>query len=100
MSLTATKSSSEPASYAARNRFRPIRPKPLIATFTFAIRSSVECRSIAADRDLDPVSVRVEQVGRVVAATVLRARPGRAVVGPPGRDAALPRRLHRRDRVG
>ena len=42
MSLTATNSRSAPASWAARNRLRPIRPKPLIPTFTFAIRSPLE----------------------------------------------------------
>src|SRR5262245_3653198 len=99
MSLTATNSSSVPASYAARKRLRPIRPKPLIATFTFAMRSSVESRLPATDRDLDPVTVRVEEVRRVVAATVLRPRPGRAVVGAPRVDAALPGCLDRRDPV-
>ncbi len=38
----ATNSSSAPASCAARKMFLPIRPNPLIPTFTFAIRTSVE----------------------------------------------------------
>src|SRR4029079_8764870 len=41
MSLTATNSSSEPPSWAARNRLRPIRPKPLIPTVTGAIRCAL-----------------------------------------------------------
>ena len=49
--------------------------------------------SVALHGDLDPVPIRVEQIGRVVVATVLGPWPGRAVVGAAGADAALPRRL-------
>src|SRR5918995_4570748 len=41
-SLTATKSRSDPAALAARNRLRPMRPKPLIPTFTAMRESSLE----------------------------------------------------------
>src|SRR3954453_7027079 len=100
MSLTATNSSSELASWAARNRLRPIRPKPLIPTFTRAMTGALlRCfpSSVRARRDLYTVSVRVAQVGRVVGGTVLGTAPRRTVVAAAGGDAPLPRRLDRWD---
>ncbi len=53
--------------------------------------------SVSADRDLDPVAVRVEQVGGVVGRTVFGPLPRLAVVGAAGRDPGFPCALHARD---
>src|ERR1044072_7357809 len=97
--FTATKSMSAPAALAARTAWRPIRPKPLMPTFT-AIESKpswsrVYCRtwsSVAAHRylDLRPVGVLEERrvgAGAVRGALAPLARVGAARVGPrlPGR---------------
>src|SRR2546426_6978345 len=104
MSLTATNSSSESASWAARNRLRPILPNPLTPTFTAAIacallRTASLAGSIRAHRHLYPVTVRVTEIGGVVGRTVLGAAPGRSVVAAARGKAALPGRLHRRNPV-
>ncbi len=52
MSLTATHSMSAPRSYAARNTFRPIRPKPLIPTRTgMPLSSALEFAAETANAD-------------------------------------------------
>src|SRR5262249_24596756 len=56
--------------------------------------------SVARDRDLDPVTVRIADVGRVVGATVLGPRTGGPVVASAGRNRALPGRPHRRGPAG
>src|SRR3954447_9159558 len=97
-SLTATHSMSVSLACAARKMFRPMRPKPLIPTRTGIgvesflrgadLRShltlSVIVASVPARDDLDPKAVGVPQIGRVIALSVLRARPRRAVVGAAG----------------
>src|SRR5215203_3194801 len=115
-SLTATKSMSAFASLAARKTLRPMRPKPLMPTFTamnkFLLDSVGEAgrlgsRSyglgtfgsalVGADADLDLVPVRVTEKGGI------GARPVRALLAGIGdADAArfhpiLPGRLHRDD---
>src|SRR5215211_8783136 len=115
MSLTATNSRSVPASYAARNRLRPIRPKPLIPTLTgicssclpFARWAETWVPSLEPStprrsprrldggstphyRDLDPVAVGVAQVGRVIAGPVLWPDARLAVVLAAGLNPALP----------
>src|SRR5881227_3612470 len=100
MSLTATMSSSACASYAARNRLRPILPKPLIPTFTGAIWRTLLDRSVAGNRDFYPMPVGIPKVRRVVTRTVSRPRPRRAVVGAPGLEPPLVGGLHGRNRVG
>ena len=100
MSLTATMSRSASDSCAARKRLRPMRPKPLMPTLTAMFLSIppgwVLELSVGADRDLDPVAVRVEQVGGVVGGTVFGPLARRAVVLAAVLRSLPPRRPSRR----
>src|SRR5690349_21666900 len=83
MSLTATHSISVCLAWAARKTLRPMRPKPLIPTRTGMGRPYLG----AATHNLDAIPVRVAQVGRVVAAPVLRPRAGCTLVATAVRHA-------------
>src|SRR3990172_8867760 len=62
-----------------------------------ACARGVQLTGASANRDLDPVAVGVEQVGRVVAGTVLRPLARAPVVGAAGPDPRLPGGLDRGD---
>src|SRR5436305_14943652 len=108
---------SAPRSYAARNTFRPIRPKPLIPTPN-AMRSSPPLSVLAAKRrptaiarrpfeaylngadHLDPQPVGIAHVCGVAALAVLRSRPRQTVVRAAVGETGSMRRVHRRLAAG
>src|SRR5262249_23095853 len=94
-----------PAACAARKTLRPIRPKPLIPTFTAMPQTLLsrfgECLDVmdrwrsapplvGPDRDLDLVPVRVLEEGRVGAGTVGAPLAGPEPLGPTGTHPAFP----------
>src|SRR5262245_37000170 len=97
-SLTATNSRSAPAAWAARNTFRPMRPKPLMPTLTAIPGPPIGIPIlVVGDADLDQVAVGVVEAAAVVPRAERRGAPGLgddlAAVGAAG----LERGLHRRD---
>src|SRR3954451_12676539 len=86
-SLTATKSMSAPACLAAREKFRPMRPKPLIPTRTVMALSFPRGLPVVRDCDANPT-------GRAPTSVESRLRPALhvamldpGVVAPPPQPA-------------